>query len=190
MGHYCRWFRDAMLPYIPLDIERPMMQALHILMDGLPLEVRQFTPPPTIVMTLDEMIDTIIEVEIIAYILQVAAPEDDHPFIPVDGVGIGEPVFHDGPFMLEEPILAVSIQAIPPQEEDADEDADANADAKMDPANPGEDPEDPPVIIIVSDDEEKIEEGQEELEEDPEEILFDDDDWDADTEIFSDVTME
>ncbi|GMN45139.1 hypothetical protein TIFTF001_014313 [Ficus carica] len=56
---YRDMFRDAMLPYVPLDIERPMMQALHILSDGLPPEVRQFTPPPTIEMTLDEMIDTI-----------------------------------------------------------------------------------------------------------------------------------
>ncbi|GMN63734.1 hypothetical protein TIFTF001_032809 [Ficus carica] len=172
MGHYCRRFQDAMLPYVPLDIDRPMMQALHILRDGLPLEVRQFTLPPTIVMTLDEMIDTIVEAEIIAYILQAAAPEDDHPFIPVDDTGIGEPVFHDGPFMFQEPIPAVPVQAIPPQEEDAD----ADADVEMDPANPGEDPEGHPVIIIANDDEEEIEEEQEELEEDPEEILFDDDD--------------
>ncbi|GMN52709.1 hypothetical protein TIFTF001_021852 [Ficus carica] len=182
MDHYRRRFRDAMLPYVPLDIERPMMQALYILRDGLPPEVSQFTPPPTIVMTLDKMIDTIMEAEIIAYILQAAAPEDDHPFIPVDDAGNREPVFHDGPFMLEEPILAVPIQAIPPQEEDVD--------VEMDPANPGEDSKDPSVIIIVSDDEEEIEEGQEELEEDPEEILFDDDDWDADSEIFSDVMTE
>ncbi|GMN69549.1 hypothetical protein TIFTF001_038596 [Ficus carica] len=67
----------------------------------------------------------------------VAAPEDDHPFIPVDDACIGEPVFHDGPFMLGEPIPAVPIQAIPPQEEDADEDADVNVDPEMDLANPG-----------------------------------------------------
>ncbi|GMN20428.1 hypothetical protein TIFTF001_043087 [Ficus carica] len=90
MGHYCQRFRDAMLPYIPLDMDRPMMQALHILRDGLPLEVRQFTPPPTIEMTLDEMIDASMGAEIIVYMVQAApkaqAPEyeDDHPLILVN----------------------------------------------------------------------------------------------------------
>ncbi|GMN72999.1 hypothetical protein TIFTF001_054255 [Ficus carica] len=133
MGHYCQRFQYAMLPYVPLDIERPMMKAPHILRDGLLPEVWQFTPPPTIEITLDEMIDTIMEAEIIAYMLQAAAPEDDHPFMPIDDAGIEEPIFHDGPFMLKEPIPAIPVQAIPPQEEDAD--------AEMDPASPGEDPE-------------------------------------------------
>ncbi|GMN74111.1 hypothetical protein TIFTF001_052311 [Ficus carica] len=177
---------EARLWWLCLEDPEIPRNALHILRDGLPPEVRQFTPSPTIETTLDEMIDTIMEAEIIAYMLQAAAPKDDHPFIPIDDTGIGEPFFHDGLFILEEPIPAIPVQAIPPLEEDAD----ADADAEMDPANPGEDPEEPPVIVIASDDEEEIEEEQEDLEEDPEEILFDDDDWYADSEIFSDVTME
>ncbi|GMN23138.1 hypothetical protein TIFTF001_051292 [Ficus carica] len=176
-------YRDMyMRQYVSYVVVRQAYPNESIGMDYL-REVRQFTPPPTIEMTLDDMIDTIMEAEIIAYMLQAAIPEDDRPFIPIDDASNGEPILHDGPIMLEEPIPAVPIQAISLQEEDANVDADA----EMDPANPGEDPEDPLVIIIASDDEEKVEE---ELEEDPEEILFDDDDWDADSEVFSDITME
>ncbi|GMN58698.1 hypothetical protein TIFTF001_027787 [Ficus carica] len=170
------WWLSLGDPEIPRN-------ALHILRDGLSPEVRQFTPLRTIEMTLDEMINTIIEAKIIAYMLQAAAPENDQRFIPIDDASIGEPGFHNGPFMLEEPIPVVPIQAIPPQEEDAD------ADAEMDPANPREAPEDPPVIIIASDDRKRLRRS-EVLEEDPEEILFDDEDWDADSEIFSDVMTE
>ncbi|GMN28430.1 hypothetical protein TIFTF001_046237 [Ficus carica] len=133
VDHVCRGQSRNWYQHVPLDIEGPMMKAPHILRDGLLPEVWQFTLPPTIEMTLDEMIDTIMEAEIIAYMLQAAAPEDDHPFMPIDDLGIEEPIFHDGPFMLEEPIPAIPVQAIPPQEEDAD--------ADMDPASPGEDPE-------------------------------------------------
>ncbi|GMN70475.1 hypothetical protein TIFTF001_039518 [Ficus carica] len=124
IGHYCQRFRDAMLPYIPLDMDRPMMQALNILRYGLPPEA---TPKGQ-------------------------APEykDDHPLIPVYDADTGEPVFHRGAFMPEEPIPALPIQE--------------------------ENSEDPPVIIITSDDEEEIEEKQEEEEEDPKEIMFNDDD--------------
>ncbi|GMN46173.1 hypothetical protein TIFTF001_015362 [Ficus carica] len=90
IGHYCQRFRDAMLPYIPLDMNRPMMQALHILKDGLPPEVRQFTPPPTIEMALDEMIDAITGAEIITYMVQVApefqAPEYEDAALPIQGI--------------------------------------------------------------------------------------------------------
>ncbi|GMN44758.1 hypothetical protein TIFTF001_013949 [Ficus carica] len=37
MGHYCRRFQDAMLPYIPQDIGSSELQALCLLRDGLPL---------------------------------------------------------------------------------------------------------------------------------------------------------
>ena len=192
MGHYCQRFRDAMLPYIPLDMDRPMMQALHILRDGLPPEVRQFTPPLMIEMTLDEMIDAIMGAEIIAYMVQ-ATPEtqvleyeDDHLLIPVNDATIAEPIFHGGPFMPKEPIPALRIQGIPSKEEDAYVD-DIEMDSADHLANPEENPEDLLVIIIASDDEEEIREGQKEQKEDPEEILFnDDDEWD----VFSDVTME
>ncbi|GMN67639.1 hypothetical protein TIFTF001_036700 [Ficus carica] len=69
MGHCCQRFQDAMLPYIPRDIDRPKLQALHILRRGLPPEVGQYTPPPIIEMTLDNMIDTIMEAEIRAHML-------------------------------------------------------------------------------------------------------------------------
>ncbi|GMN47587.1 hypothetical protein TIFTF001_016764 [Ficus carica] len=153
MGHYCQRFRDAMLPYIPHD--RPMIHTLHILRSGLPLEIMQFTPPATIEMTLDEMME-----------------------------GVREPVYHGGPFIPEEPIPALPIQEIPPHEEDAD------MDPVEHPINPKENLENSPVIIIASDDEEGDED--EEQEEDPKEILFgdDDDDWDADSDVFSDVTIE
>ena len=104
--------------------------------------------------------------------------EDDPPLIPIDDTVIREPVFHRGPFIPEEPIPALLIQGIPPQEEDAYVD-----DAEMDLADPVENLEDPPVII-ASDDDEEIEEEQEEQEEDPEEILFDDNEWDVDSEVF------
>ena len=40
MGHYCRRFQDAMLSYIPRDIGRPELQALHLIREGLPPETR------------------------------------------------------------------------------------------------------------------------------------------------------
>ncbi|GMN64971.1 hypothetical protein TIFTF001_034050 [Ficus carica] len=106
MGHCCQRFRDAMLPYIPLDMDRPMMQALNILRYGLPPEA--------------------------APKAQATDYKDDHPLIPVYDADIRESVFHEGPFMPEEPIPALPIQE--------------------------ENSEDPPVIIITSDDEEEIEE--------------------------------
>lgn len=84
-------------------------------------------------MTLDEMIDAIMGAKVIAFFIQAAAPEDgndyrlyspvaedDHLLIPVDDAGIREPVYHGAPFMPEEPIPALTIQGIPPQEEDVD----------------------------------------------------------------------
>ena len=66
------------------------------------------------------MIDAIIEAKIIAYIVQVAAPEDDYLPVPVDDVGIPEPLFEGGPFLPKDPIPAVPLQEIPPQEAEAD----------------------------------------------------------------------
>ncbi|GMN48236.1 hypothetical protein TIFTF001_017415 [Ficus carica] len=167
-----------MLPYIPQDIGSPELQALYLLREGLPPVVKQFVPAPMMEITLENMIDAIMEAEIIAYMLQAIAPDDDYLLVPVDDAGIGEPVFQGGPILLEDLIPAVPLQEIPPQEAEADADDDA-----MDPtdflADPEENPEGPPVIIIASDDEEDIEEEPKELEEqeeDPEEILFDDDD--------------
>ncbi|GMN26831.1 hypothetical protein TIFTF001_044046 [Ficus carica] len=132
MGHYCQQFRDATLPYTPLGTH--MVQTLSILRGGLPPEIMRFTPIATPEMSLDEMIEAIMDAKVLAHwvwaILEVPAPmfEDDHPFEPMDDAGMGEPLFHGGPFMLEDPIPAVPIQEIPPQEEDAD-------DVGMDPAD-------------------------------------------------------
>ena len=160
----------------------------------------QFTPPAMTEMTLDETMEAIMGAEVMAYMVQVAAEaqapeygdyyrlhspfaEDDHPLIPVDDAGIREPVYHGGSFMLEEPIPALPVQGIPAQEEDADMDSVEHS------IDPEENLKNPPVIIIASNDEEGDED--EEQEEDPEEILFgdDDDDWDAESEVFSDVTI-
>ncbi|GMN21896.1 hypothetical protein TIFTF001_048941 [Ficus carica] len=150
----------------------------------------RFTLIATPEMLLDEMIEAIMDAKILAHwvraILEVPVPmfEDDHPFESMDDAGMGEPLFHGGPFMLEDPIPVVPIQEIPPQKKDAD-------DVGMDPADQQvdqeEDPEDPPVINIASDDEDEIEEeDEEEFEDDLEEILFNDEEWD----VFSDITIE
>ncbi|GMN65851.1 hypothetical protein TIFTF001_034913 [Ficus carica] len=154
---------------------------------GLPPEIMQFTLLTAPEMTLDKMIEAIMDAEILANwvrdVLEVPAPifKDDYLFVSMDDAGMGESVFHGGPFMLEEPIPAVPIQKIPPQEEDA---VDAEMDLADQQADLEEVPDDPPLINITSDDEDEIDE---EFEEDPKEILFkDDEEWD----VFSDVTTE
>ncbi|GMN23951.1 hypothetical protein TIFTF001_040514 [Ficus carica] len=195
MGHYCRRFQDAMLPYIPQDLGSPELQALHPLRGGLPPEVRIFVLAPMVGMTLENMINDIMEAEIITHMLQVNAVVDDYQVL-VDDAGIGEPLFHGGPLLPENPIPTVPLQEIPPQEAEAGADAD-DIDPADFPNNPEENLKDPPVIIIESDDEEDVEEefveeweefegvevDIEDVEDDPEEILFGDEDWD----IFSDV---
>ncbi|GMN62556.1 hypothetical protein TIFTF001_031623 [Ficus carica] len=163
--------------------------------DGLPPEVNQFIRVPILVISLEHMIDAIMEEEIIAYKVQVAEPEDDYLLVLVNDAGIPEPLFEGGPVLPEDPIPAVPLQ-----------EAEANADNnKVDLADflavPEDQLEDPPIIIIArEDDEEDIEEefeeeweefeGMEEeienIEDDSEEILLGDDDGD----VFSDVTTE
>ena len=144
-----------MLPYIPHDLGSPVLQALHLLRKGLPPEVRLFVPEP--------MIGDIMELEIIAHMMQAATPEDDY-FIPVDDAGIAEPLLHGGPILPKDPILAMPLQKIPPQEAEAGADNDDMDPADF-PVDPEDNPEDPPIIIIESDDEEDVEEEQEEREE-------------------------
>ena len=48
MGHYCRRFREAMLPYIPQELVDPEWRALQLIRDGLPSEVKYFVPAPEI----------------------------------------------------------------------------------------------------------------------------------------------
>ncbi|GMN22333.1 hypothetical protein TIFTF001_043495 [Ficus carica] len=162
MGHYCRRFQDAMLPYIPRDLDDPELQALYLLREGLPSEIRIFVPAPMAGMAVEHMINDIMEAEIIAHMLQVDALVDDIIQVPVDDAGIYEPLFEGGPLILEDPIPAVPLQEIPPQEAEAD--AEGN---EVDPADfmaaPEDQPEHPPVIIIDSDDDE--EDVEEEVEE-------------------------
>ncbi|GMN33025.1 hypothetical protein TIFTF001_041824 [Ficus carica] len=173
MGHYCRRFREAMLPYIPQELVDPEWRAMQILKDGLPPEVKYFVPAPVI-----------------------ANPEDVYHVDPVDDADIPEPLFEGFPAVPEDPILAIPLQKIPPHEAEAGPDDDMDPDDV--PVNPEEDPDDPLVILIESDDDEQeiweefedMEDEEigdlEEQEEDPEEIPFDDEDWD----VFSDVTTE
>ncbi|GMN66405.1 hypothetical protein TIFTF001_035472 [Ficus carica] len=163
MGHYCQRFRDTMLPHIPHDLGSPLLQALLLLREGLPPNIRPFVPEPIVGMTLEDMINAIMEAEIVAHGMQAAAPEEDQ-VVPVYDAGITEAGAEN------EVMDHVDI-----------------------PADPEDHPEDPPVIVIDSDDEEEDEENQEqweeqegaieedlddleEPEEDPEEILFDDGD--------------
>ncbi|GMN67657.1 hypothetical protein TIFTF001_036716 [Ficus carica] len=130
MGHYCRRFRDAMLPYIPRELDGLEWRTIHIIRDGLPSEVKQFVLAPIMGISLEDMIDAIMEVEIIAYMVQVAAPEDDYLLVPVGDGGIPEPLFEGDLVLPEDPIPAVPLEEILPQEAEAD--ADEN---EVDPAD-------------------------------------------------------
>ncbi|GMN23689.1 hypothetical protein TIFTF001_043714 [Ficus carica] len=152
MGHYCRRFQEAMLPYIPQDIESPELQALVILCNGLPSQIRHFVLDPMRGMTVGHMIDNIMEAEIVAHAMQADAVVGDHQ-APVDDAGMGEPIYEPGPVLPEDPIPVVPLQEIPAQEAEAGVDAD---DQDVDDffVAPEDQPEDPPVINILSDDEE------------------------------------
>lgn len=102
-----------------------MIQAIHILRNGLPPEMMLFTPPTMLEMTLDELIEAIIRAKVMAYVAQAAArayaledgddycplslaanDNDYHPLTPVDDACVGGPAHHGD---LEESILAPSI---------------------------------------------------------------------------------
>nr|GMN21682.1 hypothetical protein TIFTF001_040087 [Ficus carica] len=123
----------------------PLLQALFLLREGLPPNVRPFVPEPIVGMTLDGMIEATMEAEIIVHGMQATAPEGDQ-VVPVYDADIAEA--------------------------GAENDVMDPADIPVDPEDHSEDP---PVIIIESDDEEEDEEENfddlEEPEEDPEEIL-------------------
>ena len=206
MGHYCRRFQEEMLPYIPQDIDSPEMQALVILRNGLPPQIRQFAPAPMRDMTIGHMIDSIMEAEIATHVMQADAFIGGHQ-APIDDARIGEPFYEPGPVLPEDSIPIVPLQEIPAQEAEVGMDADAqDADDLL--VAPDDQPEDPPVIDISSDeeepgpeleyvgwleDEEDLDEGPEEMEDfedDPEEILFHDGDWEADSDVSSVVTSD
>ncbi|GMN29339.1 hypothetical protein TIFTF001_046331 [Ficus carica] len=176
MGHYCRRFQEAMLPHILPALGSPLLQALFLLREGLPPNVRPFVPEPMVGMTLEGMIEAIMEAEIIVHGMQAAAAEEDQ-VVPVYDAYIAE--------------AGAKNDVMDP------------ADI---PADPEDHPDDTPVIVIESDDEEEDEEDQEqwkeqegaieadfndleEPEEDPEEILFDHADWDADYDVSSDRSI-
>ncbi|GMN51316.1 hypothetical protein TIFTF001_020458 [Ficus carica] len=86
--------------------------------------------------------DVIIEVEIIAYMVRVAAPEDDYLPVPVDDTGIPKPLFEGD----NNKVDPVDFLAAPKDS--------------------------PVIIIASDDDEEDAEEVIEDIEDDPKEILF------------------
>ncbi|GMN21845.1 hypothetical protein TIFTF001_045563 [Ficus carica] len=69
MGHYCQRFQEAMLPHIPQDIPSPGMQALVILRNGLPLQIRQYVAVLMLGMTVGDMIADILEAEMVGHTL-------------------------------------------------------------------------------------------------------------------------
>ena len=76
------------LPYVPQDLGDPELQALHLLREGLPSEIRVFVPAPMAGMIVENMISDIIEAELIAHMLQVDALMEDIIEVPIDDVGI------------------------------------------------------------------------------------------------------
>ena len=108
MSHYCRRFQNAMLPHIP-DLGSPEMRALQLLRDGLPPEIKTFVQAPKVGMTLENMINNIMEAELTAHMLQADALVDDYGQEPVDDIGMEEPPFHWSPLLPEGPILTIPL---------------------------------------------------------------------------------
>ncbi|GMN67350.1 hypothetical protein TIFTF001_036406 [Ficus carica] len=163
MGHYCRRFQDAMLPYIPRDLGDLELQALYLLREGLPSEIRIFVPAPMAGMTVEHMINNIMEAEIIAHILQVDAFVDDIIQVPVDDAGIPEPLF-EGDFMAAPEDQPEHPPVIIIDSDDDEEDTEEEVEEQW----------------------EKQEQGvwEKEIED------FDDGDWDVDSDASSVVTIE
>ncbi|GMN35799.1 hypothetical protein TIFTF001_042286 [Ficus carica] len=206
MGHYCQRFQEAMLPHIPQDIPSPGLQALVVLRNGLPLSIRQYVPAPTLDMTIEHMIEYILDAEIVdhavqadAHLFEPGAPADDvdepepvyepEPIYEPEPVDEPEPVYEPGPVSPEDPMAADQVQEAEMEAEASDDEMDVHEDQ----------PEDPPIIVISSDDEDDDDEPEHELgfggwldegddfEEDPEEIPIDD--GDADSDVASEVTV-
>ncbi|GMN21828.1 hypothetical protein TIFTF001_051157 [Ficus carica] len=160
MAHYCLRFHEAMLPYVPQNIDHPVMEALTILRNGLPGRIRQYVPFPTPRMTVGHMIEDILGAEVHADTEQAEATEGDHQ-APVDDAGIGKPLYEVGPAPPEEPIPTVPEQEVPAHEAEEQEDAEGDPDAEgpeeddvmVIPADP---PADPLIIDISSDEEDDI----------------------------------
>ena len=112
-------------------------------------------------MTLEGMIEVIMEAEVIVQGIQAAAPEDEED------------------------------QVVPVYEADIEEAGVENdvMDPADIPVDPEDHPEEPPVIIIENDNEEEDFDDLEEPEEDPKEILFDHADGDANSDVSSDRSI-
>ena len=74
MTHYCRRFQDMMLPHIPHHLGNPVLQALYLIREGLPPSIKLFVMEPAIGVTLESMIEAIMEAEILAQLVQAAEP--------------------------------------------------------------------------------------------------------------------
>lgn len=167
MSHYCRRFQEAMLPHIP-RIGNPEFRALQIIREGVPPGIRAHVPLPVVGMTLEEMIDRIMEAEVTHHLQQVEALQQPNEVVPANG----GPVWHE-----EEPINAVPLQVIPPPEDGVG--MEAQDEEQLDPPinqNPLEDDEEED---IWGEEEEETEDD----EEDPEEFPLDEEDLD----VFSDA---
>ena len=64
MAHYCMRFQEAMLPYVSQDMTHPVLEALTVLQNGLPSRIRQHVPFPTPRMTVEHMIEDILQAEV------------------------------------------------------------------------------------------------------------------------------
>ncbi|GMN25634.1 hypothetical protein TIFTF001_043914 [Ficus carica] len=112
-------------------------------------------------MTVEHMIEDILQAEVRADTEQTGAAEGDHQ-APVDDAGIGEPLHEVGPAPPEEPIPVVPEQEVPAHEaeeqEDAEDDPEAGGPEEDDiMVVPGDPPADPIIIDISSDEEDDVE---------------------------------
>ena len=89
MSHYCWRFQEAMLPYVPQDITYPDMEALKLLRNGVPTNIRQFVLSPTLEMTFGSLSDRILEAEIVARIVYANDHIDDFQVPVEDNAGRG-----------------------------------------------------------------------------------------------------
>ncbi|GMN21019.1 hypothetical protein TIFTF001_050091 [Ficus carica] len=130
MGHYCRRFQEAMLLHIPQDIPSPGMQALVILRNGLPSQLRQYVAEPMLGMT-----------------------------APVDDAGLGEPQYEaeaDGQDAADDIDAPEDQLEDPPIIDISSDDEDDDMEPAPEPGDWGEDvddlDDDPDEILFDDDD--------------------------------------
>ncbi|GMN32342.1 hypothetical protein TIFTF001_046589 [Ficus carica] len=130
MGHYCQRFHETMLPHIPQDIPSPGMQALVILRNGLPPQLRQYIAEPMLGMT-----------------------------APVDDAGLGEPQYEaeaDGQDATDDIDAPEDQPEDPPIIDISSDDEDDDMEPAPEPGDWGEDvddlDDDPDEILFDDDD--------------------------------------